>query len=283
MRTAVAGGVNVMIAPNMTIAESKGGFLSTDGRCKAFDASANGYARGEGAGVVVLKPLTDALSDHDPIYAVIRGTAVTQDGHTNGITVPNGSAQEAAMQRAGLRPGRCVAARGPVRRGARDGHPGRRPDRGDRDRPGALRRPAGESRMLIGSVKTNIGHLEAAAGVAGLIKAALSLKHGKIPGQLHFAEPNPAIPFDQLKLRVPRELGDWPTSGQRYAGVNSFGFGGTNAHAVLPEPPTRPAPRAAPRRRPRSRHPAVCPLTRGAARHRRAGVRLPGHLPAQPG
>jgi len=236
---ALAGGVNVMIAPNMTIAESKGGFLAPDGRSKAFSASANGYARGEGAGVVVLKPLSDAQRDGDPIYALIRGSAVSQDGHTNGITVPNGDAQAAAMRAAYLRAGvaprevQYVEAHGtgtPV---------------GDPIEAGAIGRVLSEGRadtdrVVIGSVKTNIGHLEAAAGVAGLIKTALSLKHGQIPGQLHFDDPNPAIDFDRLGVRVQTQLGDWPAvSGPRLAGVNSFGFGGTNAHVVLEGPPAQ--------------------------------------------
>ncbi|MEU8238199.1 type I polyketide synthase [Actinoplanes missouriensis] len=237
---ALAGGVNVMIAPNMTIAESKGGFLSPDGRCKTFDASANGYARGEGAGVVVLKPMSAALRDGDPIYALVTGSAVSQDGHTNGITVPNGDAQEAAMRtayrRAGVAPHqvRYVEAHGtgtPV---------------GDPIEASAIGRVMSEGRdpgdrVRLGSVKTNIGHLEAAAGVAGLIKTALALKHGRIPGQLHFTDPNPAIAFDRLQLSVQTGLGDWPEGpGPRYAGVNSFGFGGTNAHVVLQEPPDVP-------------------------------------------
>lgn len=238
---ALAGGANVMIAPNMTIAESKGGFLSPDGRCKAFDASANGYARGEGAGVVVLKPLAEALRDRDPIYALIRGSAVSQDGHSNGITVPNGDSQKAAMraayQRAGIAPHEIqyVEAHGT---GTPVGDPIEAAAIGQVLSEGR----AAEDRVLVGSVKTNIGHLEAAAGVAGLIKTALALKHGKIPGQLHFTDPNPAIPFDQLKVQIQTRLGDWPAAcGRRYAGVNSFGFGGTNAHVVLEEPPAQPA------------------------------------------
>ncbi len=238
---ALAGGVNVMIAPNMTIAESKGGFLSPDGRCKTFDASANGYARGEGAGVVVLKPMSEALRDGDPIYALISGSAVSQDGHSNGITVPNGDSQQAAMraayQRAGVAPHQIqyVEAHGT---GTPVGDPIEATAIG---RVLCEGRPDGD-RVRVGSVKTNIGHLEAAAGVAGLIKTALALKHGQIPGQLHFAEPNPAIAFDRLQIEVQTRLGDWPeASGRRYAGVNSFGFGGTNAHVVLEEPPARPA------------------------------------------
>lgn len=234
---ALAGGANVMLAPTMTIAESKGGFLSPDGRCKAFDAAANGYARGEGAGVVLLKPLTLALADRDPVYAVIRGTAVIQDGRTDGITVPSQDAQEKAMrlayQRAGVAPHEVqyVEAHGtgtPV---------------GDPIEARAIARVLSEGRprgqyAVIGSVKTNIGHLEAAAGVAGLTKAALTLKHGVIPPHLHFHSPNRDIPFDELQLRVPTRLTEWPAAdGTRIAGVNSFGFGGTNSHVVLQEAP----------------------------------------------
>jgi acyl transferase domain-containing protein/aryl carrier-like protein len=234
---ALAGGVNVMLAPNMTIAESKGGFLSPDGRCKTFSAAANGYARGEGAGVVVLKPLSRAQQDGDVVYATIIGTAVSQDGHTDGITVPNGAAQEAAMRaaydRAGVTPDKIhyLEAHGtgtPV---------------GDPIEVRAIGRVLAEGRastdpVVVGSVKTNIGHLEAAAGVAGLIKTALVLQRGRIPANLHFDDPNPAIPFDELHVRVPTAAEDWPADGgPRYAGVNSFGFGGTNAHVVLRDVP----------------------------------------------
>ncbi|WP_327138862.1 type I polyketide synthase [Nocardia sp. NBC_01327] len=238
---ALVGGVNVMLAPNMTIAESKGGFLSPDGRCKTFDISANGYARGEGAGVVLLKPLARALAERDSIYALVRGTAVTQDGHTNGITVPNGDAQEATMRAAYLRAGvpprqvQYIEAHGT---GTPLGDPIEAAAIG---RVLSANRPVGEP-ILLGSVKTNIGHLEAAAGVAGLIKVALSLQHKRIPGHLHLTEPNPAIPFEEFGLRVPTRVIDWPSGdGPRCAGVNSFGFGGTNAHAVLQEPPAETA------------------------------------------
>ncbi|GAB3432930.1 type I polyketide synthase [Flindersiella endophytica] len=238
---ALVGGVNVMLAPNMTIAESKGGFLSPDGRCKTFDVSADGYARGEGAGVVLLKPLSRAQADRDTIYALVRGTAVSQDGHTNGITVPNGASQEAAMraayERAGVSPREVqyVEAHGT---GTPVGDPIEATAIG---RVLSVDRPRNKP-ILVGSVKTNIGHLEAAAGVAGVIKTALALKHGRIPAHLHLEEPNPAVPFDAFGLRVPVQLTEWPASdGPRYAGVNSFGFGGTNAHAVLQGPPAEPA------------------------------------------
>jgi acyl transferase domain-containing protein/acyl carrier protein len=234
---ALAGGVNVMLRPEFTIAESKGGFLSPDGRCKSFDARANGYVRGEGAGVVILKPLSAALAAGDRIYALIRATGVNQDGHTQGITVPSRSAQEALLRevcrRAGVAPadiqyveahGTGTAVGDPIEVGALGGvlSTGRSDDRP----------------LVIGSTKTNIGHLEAAAGVAGLIKAALCLKNGAIAPNLHFQSPNPAIPFDELKVRVPTSLEPWPAAdGPRLAGVNSFGFGGTNAHAILQEAP----------------------------------------------
>lgn len=243
---AIAGGANAMIAPTMTIAESKGGFLSPDGHCKTFDASANGYARGEGAGVVLIKPLSCAQADGDPIYALIRGTAVTQDGHTNGITVPNPAAQETAMrlayQRAGILPQHVqyIEAHGT---GTPVGDPLEARAIGTVV---SADRPAGEQ-CIVGSVKTNIGHLEAAAGVAGLVKTALALKHRQIPPHLHFHNPNPDIPFDKLQLRVPTTLEAWPaTDSPALAGVNSFGFGGTNAHVVLQEAPPTPAPEAQP-------------------------------------
>ncbi|WP_437965697.1 SDR family NAD(P)-dependent oxidoreductase [Sorangium sp. So ce260] len=239
---ALAGGVNAMFRPEYTIAESKAGMLSPDGRSKAFDARANGYVRGEGAGIVVLKPLRRAIADGDPIYAVIRGSGVNQDGRTNGITVPSGQAQQALIrevcERARVSPGQIqyVEAHGtgtPV---------------GDPIEANALGAVLGSGRAphdpcWIGSVKTNIGHLEAAAGVAGLIKAALALKHGAIPPHLHLQQPNPGIDFDALGLKVARALEPWPrTAGPRLASVNSFGFGGTNAHVVLEAAPPNPAP-----------------------------------------
>ncbi len=236
---ALAGGVNVMIGPSTAIAESKSGFLSPDGRCKAFDESADGYARGEGAAVVVIKPLSQALRDGDDVHAQILGTAVSQDGHTEGITVPSALAQEAAittaLRRAGVRPNDVayVEAHGtgtPV---------------GDPVEMRALARAlasdrAATSPLLVGSVKTNIGHLEAGAGVAGLIKTALVLKHGYIPANLHLDNPSSRIPFQDLTVDIPRAGRPFPDVERRVAGVNSFGFGGTNAHVVLAEPPAAP-------------------------------------------
>ncbi len=233
---ALAGGVNIMIGPNTAIAESKSGFLAPDGRCKAFDQSADGYARGEGGAVVVIKPLGQALRDGDDIYAQILGTAVSQDGHTDGITVPSVRAQEAAittaLRRAGIHPNEVgyVEAHGT---GTPVGDPVE-----VRALANALAadRPA-DSPLVIGSVKTNIGHLEAGAGVAGLIKAALVLKHGYIPANLHLTSPSDQIPLGEWRIDIPNTGRPFPDTTRRIAGVNSFGFGGTNAHVVLAEPP----------------------------------------------
>ncbi len=232
---ALAGGVNIMIGPNTAIAESRSGFLSPEGRSKAFDDSADGYARGEGGAIVVIKPLERALRDGDEIYAQILGTAVSQDGHTDGITVPREEAQEAAirtaLRRAGVQP---------VDVGYVEAH-GTGTPVGDpiemRALAGALTsdRPP-TNPLLIGSVKTNIGHLEAGAGVAGLIKAALVLKHGYIPANLHLQTPTRHVSLGDLNIDVPRTGRAFPDCRRRIAGVNSFGFGGTNAHVVLAEP-----------------------------------------------
>ena len=235
-KIALAGGVNIMIGPNTAIAESKSGFLSPDGRCKAFDQSADGYARGEGGAVVVIKPLRQAVRDGDEVYAQILGTAVSQDGHTDGITVPSAEAQEAAistaLRRAGVHPNDVgyVEAHGT---GTPVGDPVE-----VRALANALasERPATDP-LLIGSVKTNIGHLEAGAGVAGLIKTALVLKHGYIPANLHLKNPSEQIPLADLSIEIPRRGRPFPDCDRRIAGVNSFGFGGTNAHVVLAEPP----------------------------------------------
>lgn len=237
---AVAGGVNVMVKPNITIAESKAGMLSPTGRSKTFDESANGYVRGEGAGVVVLKPYAEALADGDEIYALIRGTACNQDGHSEGLTVPSGDAQQMLVREALDRAGvlaheiQYVEAHGT---GTPVGDPIEANALGTVLREGR----SSDSPCYIASVKTNFGHTEAAAGIAGLIKVALSLKHGKIPAHLHLQNPNPKIDFDALNMRVPLATTAWPTGdGPRLAGVNSFGFGGTNAHAVLQDVPAAP-------------------------------------------
>ncbi|HWG44788.1 MAG TPA: type I polyketide synthase [Gemmataceae bacterium] len=235
---ALAGGVNALLLPDWYVGFSRLGMLSPSGRCRAFDAGANGFVRGEGVGMVVLKPLSRALADGDRIYAVIRGTVLNQDGRTPGMTVPRQEAQEAllrqAYQQAGISPTQVqyIEAHGT---GTLVGDPIEAQALGHVL---AANRPA-DRPCVIGSVKTNIGHLEAGSGIAGLIKAALALHHRRIPGNLHFDQPNPAIDFEQLRLRVPLRCEPWPEhDGPATAGVNSFGYGGTNAHVVLQEAPT---------------------------------------------
>lgn len=237
--TALAGGVNLMLTPNFTIAASQGGFLSPTSRSRAFDAKADGYVRGEGAGVVILKPLSAALKDGDSVYAVIRGTAVTQDGHTNGITVPNGESQKRAMRRALADAGVPASSVGYVEAhgtGTPVGDPIEANAVGEIYGRGCGR-PAGDS-CVIASVKTNIGHLEAAAGIASLIKAVLCLRHRQVPPHLHLTSLNPAIDLAALRLRIPAACESIPEhDGVARAAVNSFGFGGTNAHVVLESAP----------------------------------------------
>ncbi|TWJ29010.1 type I polyketide synthase [Micromonospora sagamiensis] len=230
---ALAGGVNLTIAPESTVAMSKFGAMAPDGRSKAFDARANGYVRGEGAGIVVLKPLSRALADGDPVHCVIRGSTVNNDGFSNGLTAPNPQAQvamlQAAYQRAGVAPEQVhyVETHGT---GTFLGDPIEATAIGSVLGVG---RPA-DRPLVIGSVKTNIGHLEAAAGIAGLIKTALAIRHQTIPPNLHFTQPNPHIAFEQFRLRVPQTVEPWPYPEEKpLAGVSAFGFGGTNCHVVL--------------------------------------------------
>ncbi|MEZ5583216.1 MAG: type I polyketide synthase [Candidatus Competibacteraceae bacterium] len=233
---ALAGGVNVIIGPGPFIAFCAATMLSPDGRCKAFDASANGFVRGEGAGMVLLKPLAKALADGDPVQAVIVGTGINQDARTNGITLPSQEAQQALLsevyQQAGIDPAELfyIEAHGT---GTAVGDPTESAALGEALSVGR----AADSPCWIGSVKTNIGHLEAGAGIAGLIKTALILKHRVLPPNLHFNEPNPNIPFEQLKLRVVDQSTPITAAPDQplIMGVNSFGFGGTNAHVVLHE------------------------------------------------
>lgn len=216
---------------------SKGGFLADDGRCKSFDAKANGYVRGEGAGIVILKPLAQAQADGDRIYAVIRGTAVNQDGFSNGMAAPNPQAQ-AAVLRAAYKKAGCL----PNQIQYVEAH-GTGTKLGDFVEAQALGEVLAENRNInnycaTGSVKTNIGHSETAAGIASLIKVALAMKQAQIPPSLHFHTPKPEIDFDKYLLRVQTNLAPWETNGKlALAGINSFGFGGTNAHIVVEAAP----------------------------------------------
>ncbi|MDH2427299.1 type I polyketide synthase [Sphaerisporangium sp. TRM90804] len=240
-RVAVAGGANVMATPTIFRAMSAAGALSRDGTCKTFDEAADGYGRGEGAGAIVLKRLSDARRDGDRVLCVIRGSAVNQDGASGGLTVPSGTAQQEviadALRQAGLTAADVdyVEAHGT---GTRLG------DAIELRALAAALRPGGpvERPLLIGSVKTNIGHLEAAAGIIGLIKVVLSLVHESIPAHLNFEVPTRQVAWDRLALRVPGERVAWARhTGARAAGVSAFGFTGTNAHVVLQEPPAAPA------------------------------------------
>lgn len=229
---ALAGGVNLLLTPHMTVMGSRAHALSHDGRCKTFDASADGYGRGEGCGLLLLKRLSDALAHTDPILALIRGSAVNHDGRASGLTVPNGLAQEKVIRNAlansGIEPsqigyvethGTGTSLGDPIEVEALGRVFGRRPDP-----------------LVIGSVKTNIAHLEGAAGVAGVMKVILSLQHQEIPPHLNLRNPNPEIPWNALSVTVPLSSQPFPTiNGTRMAGVSSFGASGTNAHLILEE------------------------------------------------
>jgi acyl transferase domain-containing protein len=235
-RLALAGGVYLMLAPQITLAMAKLNALSADGRCKTFDAGADGYGRGEGCGVIALKRLTDAQADGDRILAVIRGSAVNQDGRSSGLTVPNGTAQQAlvwaALQTAQVAPEQIqyVEAHG-------TGTP-----LGDPIEVQSLATVLGNDRsspLMIGSVKTNIGHLEAAAGIASLIKVVLAMHYQEIPPHLHLQQVNPRLDLTATRITIPTQRTPWlVAAGQsRLAGVSAFGFSGTNAHLILESAP----------------------------------------------
>lgn len=244
---ALAGGVNLMCSPSSTVAMSRFGAMAPDGRCKAFDAGADGYVRGEGGGVVVLKRLSRAVADGDRIYCTLVGSAVNNDGFSNGLTAPSPVAQEdvvrAACADAGVDPAEVDFV---------ETH-GTGTELGDPIEAGALGAVYGPGReaarpLLLGAVKTNVGHLEAAAGIAGFVKTALSLHHRRIPGNLNYEKPSPHIDFEGLRLAVPTEPRPWPDDrpGTPLAGVSSFGFGGTNCHMLLSGVPEQPPHRRAP-------------------------------------
>jgi acyl transferase domain-containing protein/acyl carrier protein len=231
---ALSGGVNIILSPVHSIAFTKAGVLAPDGRCKAFDARANGYVRGEGGGVIVLKTLSSALADGNPVHAVILGSAMCQDGRTNGLMAPSAESQEAMLRQAYHSAGICPGSVQYI-----ETH-GTGTLLGDSIEAKAIGAVIGQNRIngpcAIGSVKTNIGHLEAAAGIAGLIKVILSLKHRTILPSLHYQSPNPYIRFDELGIRVQDHLAWWPLGTETaLAGVSSFGFGGTNVHVVVGE------------------------------------------------
>jgi len=234
---ALAAGVNLILTPELTITFSQARMLSPDGRCKTFDASADGYVRGEGCGVVVLKRLSDALRDGDNILALIRGSAVNQDGRSNGLTAPNGLAQQDVIRQA-----LANAQIAPHQIGYVEAH-GTGTPLGDPIEIASLRAVledgGSNNRVFVGSAKTNIGHLESAAGIAGLIKSVLALQNEALPPHLHLKEINPYLSLEDSRLEIGTYLRPWKRRDQpRFAGVSSFGFGGTNAHIILSESPS---------------------------------------------
>jgi len=234
---ALAGGVNLNLIAESSLTAARFGGLSPTGECYTFDARANGFVRGEGGAVVVLKPLSAALLDGDRIHAVIRGSAVNNDGTTTGLTVPSAAAQEDVIRLA-REQARVAAADVQYVELHGTGTPV-----GDPIEAAALGAALGAGRpkraaLAVGSAKTNVGHLEGAAGIVGLVKAVLAIEHRQLPPSLNFESPNPRIPLEELRLRVQTELGPWPRPRRPLlAGVSSFGMGGTNCHVVLDAPP----------------------------------------------
>ncbi len=238
--TALVGGINLMLSPDMQVMGAKAGILSPTGRCSTFSSAADGFVRGEGCGVMVVKRLADALAAHDPVLAVIRGIAINQDGRTNGIAAPNGLSQQRvirqALQHAQISPAQVtfIEAHGtgtlvgdPIEVEALSAVYGGDSEQGD---------------CFLGAVKTNIGHLEGAAGIAGVIKMALCLHKQAIPPNLHFQQINPHIHLEHTRFQLPLMLKPWQiASGQRYGAVSSFGIGGTNGHVIMEESPLRAA------------------------------------------
>lgn len=234
---ALAGGVNLTSWPAATESLVRAGMLAPDGTCRTFSADAKGYGRGEGCAVLLLERLTDAMRNHRNILAVIRGSGMNQDGASSGLTVPNGRAQQAVM-RAALKAARIAPGEVDYLECHGTGTP-----LGDPIEVHAAAAVYGEGRtrpLVIGAVKTNVGHLEAAAGIASVCKAVLALKHAEIPAHLHFAKPNPHIAWAELPVRVATTREQWSSSGKpRRAAVSSFGASGTNVHLVLEEAPPR--------------------------------------------
>ncbi|KAI1781129.1 putative polyketide synthase [Hypoxylon cercidicola] len=229
---AIVGGTNLLLNPDMFMLFSGQNFLSPDGKCKSFDASGNGYGRGEGFAAVVLKRVDDAIVAGDPVRAVIRGTGSNQDGHTKGFTLPSADAQASLINDVYKLAGLDFSETGYV-----EAH-GTGTQAGDTEETSGLARTLStahspSNKLIVGSVKANIGHLEAVAGLAGVIKSVLMLERGMIPPNIHFHNPNPKIKFDEWNIKIPTELMRWPRDGLRRISINSFGYGGTNAHAIV--------------------------------------------------
>ncbi|MEO0839174.1 MAG: beta-ketoacyl synthase N-terminal-like domain-containing protein [Cyanobacteria bacterium J06643_5] len=234
---ALAGGVHLLLSPESSIAFSRTRMLAQNGRCKSFDATADGYIRGEGCGVIILKRLSDALANQDNILAVIRGSAINHNGRSNSLVAPNGPSQQSVIRKALENGGVEPAEVGYVE------VQGTGSSLGEPIEVGALQAVYGKNRsqdqpLLIGTVKTNIGHLEAASGIAGLMKVICSLQQGEIFPHLHFQQPNPYINWDDIQITVPTKTIPWDkVANKRLAGVSAFGFSGTNAHVILSAAP----------------------------------------------
>ncbi|MEL6354436.1 MAG: type I polyketide synthase, partial [Cyanobacteria bacterium J06627_28] len=259
---ALAGGVNLMLSPEVSIGFCKLKALAPDGRCKTFDAAANGYGRGEGCGMVVLKRLSDAIANQDNILALVKGSAVNHDGHSNGLTAPSGTAQTAVIRQALANAdlsgeqihyveahGTGTALGDPIEllalnRALSSADSGANISQNidkNAEANGEEQAKQRPNPLYVGSVKTNFGHLESAAGVAGLIKVILSIQHGQIPPHLHFNKPNPHIPWEKLAIQIPQRLTPWPTAeietskDPKRAGISGFGMSGTNVHLIIEE------------------------------------------------
>ncbi|WAO96249.1 Carrier domain-containing protein [Fusarium falciforme] len=230
--SAIVAGANLVMGPIPTSVMAGEGMLSPDGSCKTFDASANGYARGEAINALYIKPLDDAIRDNNPIRAVIRNTATNSDGKSQGILAPNGASHEALMRKVygdiGLDPGKTAFV---------ECH-GTGTPTGDPIEATAVGNVFGQHGVYIGSVKPNTGHAEGASGITSIIKAVLALENNTIPPNIKFNNPNPKIPFDTKKLKVPTEPESWPEGRDKRVSVNSFGIGGSNAHVILDAPPS---------------------------------------------
>jgi acyl transferase domain-containing protein/acyl carrier protein len=273
---ALAGGVQLILSAEVTTFLCRTGALATDGRCKAFDADADGFGRGEGCGLVALKRLSDAVASGDFVWATIRGNAVNHDGPSSGLTVPNTTAQIELLRRAldcgGLKPESVSYI---------EAH-GTGTQLGDPIEIEALAAVYGHNRteknpIWVASAKTNHGHLEAAAGIAGLIKTVLSLHHRKLPPHLHFKKPNPHIPWDVLPFRIPTALTEWTADRPRIAGISAFGFSGTNVHILIEEAPTYPEPVT------RTNRPSLLALSaRTSTAVRELAARYTAHLEQNP-
>ncbi|KAI2634221.1 putative polyketide synthase [Hypomontagnella submonticulosa] len=229
---AIVGGTNLLLNPDMFMLFSGQGFLSPDGKCKSFDASGNGYGRGEGFAAVVLKRVDDAIVAGDPLRAVIRGTGSNQDGHTKGFTLPSADAQASLINDVYKLAGLDFSETSYV-----EAH-GTGTQAGDTEETSGLARTlctthSPNDKLIVGSVKANIGHLESVAGLASVIKSVLMLEHGMIPPNILFNKPNPKIKFEEWNIKIPTELKPWPKAGLRRISINSFGYGGTNAHAII--------------------------------------------------